>query len=329
MPLFSLSIAVLIGLCLYAGVHFVFHYRHSYLHSAAHLPYLLFSLICFAVIGFMLAELVAYHSPNVADYVLAFRWRVVFALAFLMLWPWFVYYYTGSGPRWLVIILSGYMLLQQFPNAILELGSFFSSTPVLHSKTLPWGETFNLHVKQTTMLFVASWIGIITIIIYTFFAAARQYMRGQRQPALFMLGGMSIFTLLLFENLLVATGKLNFIFLAQFGFPALLVIMSASLHMTTKQQLAQSEGKFHSLFEAAGDAILLLKDGRLIDCNPQALSMFGCRREEFLGKTPLDFSPPTQYDGSDSASQAVKLIDATSPLTGGISNGTVLRLMPK
>ena len=86
MPLFSFAIAVLIGICLYAGVHFIFHFRHSQLHAITHLPYILFSLISFVVIGFMVSELSAYYSTTPADYVTAFRWRVLFALIFLMLW---------------------------------------------------------------------------------------------------------------------------------------------------------------------------------------------------------------------------------------------------
>lgn len=310
MPLFSLSIALLIGLCLYAGVHFAFHFKHSYETRTSNISYLLFSLMSFSAIGFMLAELVAYHSHNPGAYITAFRWRIYFALIFFVFWPWFIYHYTGAGPRWLIKVLSVYLLAQMLPNAIREYGSFFDEPTALLSRTLPWGETITMYVKQTTIWFALAWIGIIANILFTYVACFRQYARGQHRQALILGAGISIFTLLLIENFLVATGKLDFIFLAQFGFPALIIIMGASLHMTTRQSIEQSETKFRTLFEAAGDAILLLKDGVLIDCNPQALTVFGCTRETFLGKTPMDFSPPTQYDGSDSIANALKLINA-------------------
>jgi len=59
-----------------------------------------------------------------------------------------------------------------------------------------------------------------------------------------------------------------------------------------------------SLFETAGDAIFLLEDVRFVACNPSTLALYGCKREDILSKTPWDFSPPRQPDGSDSEASA-------------------------
>jgi len=56
----------------------------------------------------------------------------------------------------------------------------------------------------------------------------------------------------------------------------------------------------HTLFEAAGDAIFLLEDMHFAACNPSTMALFGCTREDILGKTPWDFSPSKQADGNDS-----------------------------
>ncbi len=75
--------------------------------------------------------------------------------------------------------------------------------------------------------------------------------------------------------------------------------------------LQESELKYRSLFTCAGDAIFLVEGYTFIDCNPQTLALFGCRtREEILGRTPMDFSPPCQPDGSPSPSRAQALMDA-------------------
>ncbi len=57
------------------------------------------------------------------------------------------------------------------------------------------------------------------------------------------------------------------------------------------------------LFEASPDAIFLMKDGRFVDCNPQALELFRCTREQMIGRTPIDFSPRQQPNGEDSELQ--------------------------
>jgi PAS domain S-box-containing protein/putative nucleotidyltransferase with HDIG domain len=66
------------------------------------------------------------------------------------------------------------------------------------------------------------------------------------------------------------------------------------------EALQQSESKYKMLFEFANDAIFLMKGGRFAECNPKGLSMFGCTREQMIGRSPLEFSPPTQPDGTDS-----------------------------
>ncbi|QSZ66246.1 PAS domain S-box protein [Methanofollis aquaemaris] len=67
-----------------------------------------------------------------------------------------------------------------------------------------------------------------------------------------------------------------------------------------EEALRESETKYRSLFEYANDAILLIRDNRITDCNPRALTIFECTREQFVGSTLSAFSPPLQPDGSDS-----------------------------
>jgi len=59
-----------------------------------------------------------------------------------------------------------------------------------------------------------------------------------------------------------------------------------------------------ALFDAAGDALFLLDGVRFVACNPSTLTLYGCAEEDILGKTPWDFSPPRQADGSDSEAAA-------------------------
>ncbi len=65
-------------------------------------------------------------------------------------------------------------------------------------------------------------------------------------------------------------------------------------------QLRQSQSKYGVLFEYANDAIFLVKDGRYVDCNTKTLSMLGCSKDDIIGRSPLDFSPAVQSDGSTS-----------------------------
>ena len=72
--------------------------------------------------------------------------------------------------------------------------------------------------------------------------------------------------------------------------------------------LQQSELRYRSLFEGAGDAIMLIKDGIFIDCNKKTLDMMQCAREEIIGRSPEDLAPPQQPDGQSSARKAQQLL---------------------
>jgi diguanylate cyclase (GGDEF)-like protein/PAS domain S-box-containing protein len=48
--------------------------------------------------------------------------------------------------------------------------------------------------------------------------------------------------------------------------------------------LRESEARYRTLFDAAGDALLVIGDERIIDCNIRALRLFGCNRAAMIGR---------------------------------------------
>jgi PAS domain S-box-containing protein len=73
----------------------------------------------------------------------------------------------------------------------------------------------------------------------------------------------------------------------------------------TSEALSENEEKFRLLFEATNDAIFILDNDKIIDCNDKSLETFGCeisdKQEELKkGKKLYEMSPKFQPDGNPS-----------------------------
>ncbi|MCH7818141.1 MAG: PAS domain S-box protein [Candidatus Marinimicrobia bacterium] len=79
----------------------------------------------------------------------------------------------------------------------------------------------------------------------------------------------------------------------------------------SEKQVQESEVKFRSLFDRAQDAIFILSDNSIIDCNKTALKLLGYGKEEILKMTPYYFSPKRQPDGKSSKKEALRRIQLT------------------
>jgi len=78
-----------------------------------------------------------------------------------------------------------------------------------------------------------------------------------------------------------------------------------------EEALKGKELKFRTLFENSADAIIVIEGEKFIDCNHQTLEMYGCQTyEQFIGKTPFDFSPAFQPNGKPSKEYADEVMNA-------------------
>jgi PAS domain S-box-containing protein len=74
--------------------------------------------------------------------------------------------------------------------------------------------------------------------------------------------------------------------------------------------LLENEQRYQALFESAGDAILILKDSQIIDCNERALALTGRSRDEMLSNPTTEYFSRTQPNGQDSRQFFAEKVEA-------------------
>lgn len=80
-------------------------------------------------------------------------------------------------------------------------------------------------------------------------------------------------------------------------------------HVKIETALLESEEKFRVLFEKSDDAILIIDDGKFIDCNQSVVDMLGySNKEELLHTHPSQLSPAKQPNGRFSHEGANEMI---------------------
>lgn len=75
-------------------------------------------------------------------------------------------------------------------------------------------------------------------------------------------------------------------------------------------ELQKTQLRQRIFFESSAYAVILLNNGKIVDCNQAALEIFGATsREQMLSLTPADLSPPTQPNGQPSIAEVKRCVE--------------------
>ena len=69
----------------------------------------------------------------------------------------------------------------------------------------------------------------------------------------------------------------------------------------SEMRIINHRNMYQSLFEAAGDGMVIFKNGKCIDINPKALALLRCNIDWVIGKSAVEFSSLSQPEGKSPA----------------------------
>ncbi|MFH2067311.1 MAG: ATP-binding protein [Pseudomonadota bacterium] len=76
-----------------------------------------------------------------------------------------------------------------------------------------------------------------------------------------------------------------------------------------QEKLKKSEARYRILFESSSDAILIMQNDIIVDCNHKAMELFGHKRDGMIGNKPYILSPEVQPDQKRSEPEAMAKIN--------------------
>lgn len=109
-------------------------------------------------------------------------------------------------------------------------------------------------------------------------------------------------------GLLAVIGLFTFLLRRQVGARTQALTRSYAQLKAANTALRDSESRYRTLFQGSADGIFLMTD-LFTDCNEQACRLWKCRREDIVGHSPSEFSPPVQPDGQPSMVSAKDRIE--------------------
>ena len=189
-----------------------------------------FALLSFSIAGNTISVLAIHTARSVDEYVTAFKFG--FGLTSLMViitLMWFMAFYSEVKPRFFLLGMSLWFTFIIVLHIIFPFGILFDRINALRTIIFPWGEQVIIHQATPHPWRILVDLFLLTMFGFFFYATYHKYREGDRRQALLL--GLVIFLLFIanIHDTLVDTGIVNFIYIMEFAFLGIVIMMSIDL----------------------------------------------------------------------------------------------------
>ena len=226
MDILLLILGTLSGVCIGTGLIYLFTGLRRPGGDWLHLSFALFAL---AYSGANITSILEYKTTSLEAFMRLSDWTALFTGLTLILLLWFVAFYTRVQPRIFMVALTAIISLVVLA-AIFRTNSIHTEIIGIYGVTLPWGETIVRLDATESIWGIIFFLSEITLVGYLIYACVQQYRSGQRRDALVLGFGLLFLMMdLIFDIFFIDSGALNFVYLGDYGFIPLLIVMSLQL----------------------------------------------------------------------------------------------------
>jgi PAS domain S-box-containing protein len=295
MNILSSPVVAMAGISLYVG----FYHLLIYIRRPQYRADLTFALLCFSVVFYDAFCVGLYNANSVGEGVQWQRAQLITLAVFVPAFLWFVSDYTRRKPGIVVYASSIYYLLA----IIVQLVDHSSLTwlvdqPSVKHIVLP----FSLSVTYYEATFgpfttVQSLLGMF-ISLQPLVVSIQYYRGGHKREAIPLILAIGFMFAAAFHDTLVSNGMYHFVYLMEYAYLGVIVMMAYSLSNTVieaaiaKDALRKSEERFRSLVETIGDWIWEVDaNGVYTYVSPKVRDLLGYEPKEIIGRTLFDLMP--------------------------------------
>lgn len=291
----SIPVVAMAGISLYVG----FYHLLIYLRHRQNRADLTFAFLCFAIFFYNVFCAGLYNAASVAEGAQWQRGQFIALAFFTPLFLWFVYDYThqkaGAFTYFVSIFYLLAILVQLLDRSHL---TFPVDQPSLKHVTLPYLQPITFYEASLGLFSTIQGLMGVVVSSYILILAIRTFRRGHKRDAMLLILAIGLMYTASVHDTLVSNGVYHFIYLIEYAYLAVILMMAYSLSSTVveaaiaKEELKKSEERFRALVETTGDWVWEVDaQGTYTYASPQARELLGYEPEEILGRTAFDLMP--------------------------------------
>lgn len=225
----QIALGVAAGICFYASLY---HFLVGLRRRPRDPVHLIFAMTALSF-GFMNLFQMFLHpavaARSASAFIAADRWSLLGLLIGELLILWFVAFYTKVKPYLALVFLSIPVLFLIVVHLASDATYIYTEVTGYFPVTLPWGEEITIADVALTPWGNYTPIVWLSFLSFSIYALVRQFRRGEQQEAVFLGLAIAIFAATIINDNLLDRGLITSIYTLQFGFVAIVVVMSLAL----------------------------------------------------------------------------------------------------